>query len=67
MCVCSNSLTEAKFHVVSPCDKGKDGKRIQNGLVYLLLFIIVNPQGAGALSRNLTTNLARSPGLLAGL
>ena len=39
-----------------------------NNLGHLLLFIFVNPRmGVGAFSRDFTTNLARSAGLLAGL
>ena len=45
--------TEAKFHVASPWDRAKDGK-----LIHLLLFIDVNPRGAGTLSRDFTTRLA---------
>ena len=48
--------TEA-FHVTPPRERGKDGKLIQNNLRHLLIVIIVN-QGAGAFSRDFTTNLA---------
>ena len=54
----------ATFHVTSPWERGKE--LIQNDLGHLLIVIIVN-QGAGAFSRDFTTNLARSAGLLAGL
>ena len=40
-----------------PWERGKDGKLIQNDLGHLLIVIIVN-QGAGAFSRDFTTNLA---------
>ena len=48
--------TEA-FHVTPPWERGKDGKLIQNDLGHFLKVIIVNP-GAGAFSRDFTTNLA---------
>ena len=48
--------TEA-FHVTPPWERGKDGKLIQNDLGHLLIVIIVN-SGAGAFSRDFTTNLA---------
>ena len=44
------------FHVTPPWERGKGGKLIQNDSGHLLIVIIVN-QGAGAFSRDFTTNL----------
>ena len=47
---------------------GERWKAYSNDLGYLLLFIIVNPCGAGAFSRDFTTKVCpRSAGLLAGI
>ena len=52
----STGPTEA-FHETPPWERGKGGKLIQNDLGHLLIVIIVY-QGAGAFSRDFTTNLA---------
>ena len=71
VCVCvfkfseTTGPTEAKFHVVPPWNRGKDGFK------YFRSFVVIHfcqpPDGVGAFSRDFTTNLARSAGLLAGL
>ena len=38
---------------------GERWKAYSNDLAHLLLFIIVNPRGTGAFSRDFTTNLAQ--------
>ena len=40
-------LTEAKFHVAPPWDRGTDGKLNSNDSGHLLLLIIVNTRGGG--------------------
>ena len=50
--------TEAKLHVEPPCDRGKDGKLIQMIYVTFCYSFLSIPVGAGAFSRDFTTNLA---------
>ena len=47
--------TEAKFYVTPPWDRGKDGKLIQRSFVVIHYCQLL---GAGAFSRDFTTNLA---------
>ena len=50
--------TEVKFHVAPALDSGKDGKLIQMILVICCYSLILSTPGAGAFSRDFTTNLA---------
>ena len=53
VCVCKFSetigRTKAKFHVAPPCDRGKDGKRIQMIQVSCCYSLLSTPEGGGIL------------------